>query len=130
MYVLDTNTVSYFFRGQGQVAQRLLGTAPREIAIPSIVLYEIEAGIAKSPQNKSRRRQLSIFVAQVLVIPFAEAEARSSALIRSQLEKKGQTIGPYDILIGGTALANSAILATHNTREFGRIKGLKIEDWY
>lgn len=130
MYALDTNTVSYFFRGQGQVAKRLLRTPPREIAIPSIVLYEIAAGIARSPHGKSRRRQLDMFVSQVEVIPFGDREARTSALIRSQLESKGQSIGAYDILIGGTALANDAILVTHNTREFGRIKGLKVQDWF
>ena len=50
--------------------------------------------------------------------------------IRIDLEEKGIPIGPYDILIAGIALSNKGILVTHNTKEFERIEGLKIEDWY
>ena len=57
-------------------------------------------------------------------------EAKISAQIRVQLEKKGSPIGPFDILIAGTALSNRATLVTHNVKEFGRIKNLSIEDWY
>jgi len=62
--------------------------------------------------------------------PFGQKEAESAARIREQLEKKGTPIGPYDILIGGTALCIHATLVTHNLKEFKRIKDLHVIDWY
>lgn len=57
-------------------------------------------------------------------------EAKFSAAVRTELEKTGTPIDPLDILIGGTALSHQSILVTHNTKEFGRINRLRIEDWY
>jgi len=49
--------------------------------------------------------------------------------IRANLEKKGTPIGPYDLLIAAIAMRHNLIVITHNTREFSRINGLKLEDW-
>ena len=129
-YVLDTNTLIYFFKGMGDVAQRLLSSPPEQIAIPAIVLYELEVGIAKSKNARRRRKQLDAFVEIVPVLNFGKAEARAAAGIRAWLENRGTPIGPLDILIAATAHAHSATLVTHNTQEFGRVKGLKLEDWF
>lgn len=51
-------------------------------------------------------------------------------MIKANLESKGTRIGPHDIFIAGTALSNNATLVTHNTKQFRRVKGLNIEDWY
>lgn len=130
MYVLDTNTLIYFFKGMGNVAENFLATSPREISIPSIVLYEIELGIAKSSSPKKRQAQLKEMCSLVKVLQFGVEEARLSALIRAQLEKKGTPIGAYDVLIAGTALAHQGILITNNTKEFSRVPKLNIENWY
>ena len=130
MYVLDTNTLIYFFKGLGNVAQNLWQRSPQEIKIPAIVLFELEVGIAKSTSPKKRAGQLKELTSRVQVLPFGDQEARSAAMIRVQLEKKGTPIGPFDILIAGTAQANHATLVTHNTAEFARIKNIRLEDWY
>jgi tRNA(fMet)-specific endonuclease VapC len=130
MYVLDTNTLIYFFKGIGNVSKKLLSTSPKEIAIPSIVLFELEVGIAKSSLPEKRQNQLKEICALVEVLSFGEQEARIAALIRAQLEIKGIPIGPYDLLIAGTAKANQGILVTNNTKEFSRVLDLKIENWY
>ena len=130
MYVLDTNTLIYFFKGEGRVARNLLGKAPRDIAVPSIVLFELELGIAKSSSPARRREQLAEFVSLVEVLDFTAREARCAAAIRAELERRGEPIGPFDTLIGGTALAAQAVLVTHNLKEFGRINGLRVEDWF
>jgi tRNA(fMet)-specific endonuclease VapC len=130
MYMLDTNTVSYFFKGKGRVGERLLAVPPHRVSIPAVVLYEIESGIRKSPEARVRRRQLAALVSAVTVAPFGKNEAASAAEIRVALEGRGTPIRPYDVLIAGTALANKAILVTHNTKEFGRIPGIVLEDWY
>ena len=129
-FVLDTNTLIYFFKGQGNVAQHLLATPPTEIGVPSIVLYELEVGIAKSKSPQKRKNQLQDFAALVHIIPFGSPEAQTAAAIRVKLEKKGNPIGPYDVLIAACALANHCTLITHNKEEFNRIEGLKVEDWF
>ncbi len=130
MYILDTNTLIYFFKGMGNVPSKLLATSPKEIAIPSIVLYELEYGIAKSNSPRKRQAQLNEICSVVEVLPFNSQEARCSALIRANLEKKGTPIGPYDLLIAGTAVAYQGILVTNNTKEFNRVPDLKLENWY
>ena len=130
MWVLDTNTLIYFFKGEGNVAKEILARSPSDIGIPSIVLYELEVGIAKSTSPRKRMGQLEELTAVVQTLPFGVAEARVSAGIRSSLEKKGKPIGPNDVLIAGTAKACNATLVTRNTREFKRVQGLVLEDWY
>ena len=130
MYILDTNTLIYFFKGIGNVSTRLLQTPPRSIGIPAIVLFELEVGIAKSSSPKKRRLQLENLTATVNILPFSHEEVKFAAAIRVDLENRGKPIGPYDVLIAGTALANKGVLVTHNTSEFVRIKGLQLEDWY
>ncbi len=130
MYVLDTNTLIYYFKVAGNVAKRLLTVPPKDIAIPTIVLYELEVGIAKSTSPRKRRNQLQSFITVVNILSFGPDEAKSAASIRVKLEKKGISIGPYDILIAAVALSNKFVLVTHNTDEFRRIEGLQLEDWY
>lgn len=130
MYALDTNSVIYFFKGMGRVAQRLLSKPPREIALPVIVLYELEVGIAKSAAPERRREQLEELVRRVTVLPFGVEEAATTARIRALLEKMGTPIGPLDFLIAGTALHHRATLVTHNQKEFGRVASLVLEDWF
>jgi tRNA(fMet)-specific endonuclease VapC len=130
MFALDTNSLIHFFKGQGRVGENLLSTPPSDIGVPSIVLYELEVGIAKSSFPKERRMQLAELVDLVNLLPFGEAEARATAELRAALEKLGKPIGPIDTLIAGTAIANRALLVTHNTSEFSRVSGLKVVDWY
>jgi tRNA(fMet)-specific endonuclease VapC len=129
-YILDTNTLIYFFKGVGKVKDRLLSIPPSEIAVPTIVLFEMELGIAKSSSPRKRTGQLKDFTSLVTLIPFGAAEAKAAAQIRAKLEKKGIPIGPYDVLIAACAKANDLILVTHNLKEFKRIEGLRCEDWY
>jgi len=130
VYLLDTNTLIYFFKGIGDVANILLSKAPKDIFIPAIVLYELEVGIAKSTKPKKRAIQLGSLISRVKIVSFGAQEAKVAATIRAELESNGTPIGPYDILIAGTALSNNATLVTHNTKEFKRVKSLNIEDWY
>ncbi len=130
MYVLDTNTLIYYFKGQGQVAQNLARFSPQEVAIPTIVLFELQVGIAKSNSPEKRTQQLQQLLSRVNLIPFDRDAALSAATIRAQLEQKGMPIGPIDVLIAGTAVALQATLITHNVSEFSRISGLAIADWY
>jgi tRNA(fMet)-specific endonuclease VapC len=130
MYLLDTNTVIYFFKAIGNVADRLLSYSPRQIGLPVVVVYELETGIAKSTQPDKRRAQLDDLLNSVTVFPFNLIEAKTTAVLRAMLEQVGTPMGPLDTLIAGTVLTHQAVLVTHNTREFSRVPGLRLEDWY
>ena len=130
MFALDTNTVIHFFKGAGNVASAVLARPPHEIAQPAPVLLEVEIGILGSANPARKREQFSEFLGSVTILPLDKYAAEVAARVRMQLEKTGRGIGPMDTLIAGVALAHSATLVTHNTKEFGRVKGLRIEDWY
>ncbi|MHB8254824.1 MAG: PIN domain-containing protein [Acidiferrobacter sp.] len=130
MVVLDTNILIYFFRGQGRVAENLLATPPKEVAIPAVSVYELEVGIAKSAQPAKRRRQFDELLETITVLPFDKGAAAAAARVRSTLEKAGRPIGPLDTLIAGITLAQQATLVTHNMREFKRVPNLMLIDWY
>lgn len=130
MFLLDTNTLIYFFKGQGRVAERLLATSPQQLAVSTITLHELETGLLKSVDATTRRRQLAAFVSAAQVWDFDQAAATASAEIRAELEVIGRPIGPLDNLIAGTARGRSATLVTRNLGEFSRIPGLAVIDWY
>ena len=130
MYVLDTNTLIYYFKGQGQVAQNLANVSPQEIAVSTIVYFELQVGIAQSTSPAKRTQQLQQLLSRVNLIPFDGDAALAAATIRAQLEQQGTPIGPIDVLIAGVAVALEATLITHNVNEFSRISGLAVADWY
>jgi tRNA(fMet)-specific endonuclease VapC len=130
VFALDTNTLIYFFKGIGRVGEHLRDTSPQEVGIPSVVLYEFEVGVALSRQRENRRRALDSLLQVIRVLPFDEVAARAAASVRRTLEQAGSPIGPLDTLIAGTAIAHSVLLVTHNAREFGRVRGLKMVDWF
>ncbi|MEG4197227.1 type II toxin-antitoxin system VapC family toxin [Microcoleus sp. Pol12A5] len=127
---MDTNTLIYYFKGQGQVAQNLANVSPQEIVVSTIVFFEWQVGIAKSNSPAKRTQQLQQFLSRVNVIPFDRDAALAAATIRAQLEQQGTPIGPMDVLIAGTAVALQATLVTHNVKEFSRVSELAIVDWY
>lgn len=114
MYVLDTNTLIYYFKGQGQVAQNIASISPQEIIVSTIVLFELQVGIAKSTSPAKRTQQLQQLLSRVNLVPFDRDAAFAAAIIRAQLEKQGTPIGSIDVLIAGTAVALQATLVTHN----------------
>lgn len=129
-YLLDTNTVIYFFKGMGQVAEHLLAKQAEQLAISSVTLYELKVGILKSNNPNKRIDQLERLLRFIAVIPFDAACAHHTAVIRASLEQAGTPIGPYDLQIAGTAIAHQYILVTHNTKEFARISGIMLDDWF
>jgi tRNA(fMet)-specific endonuclease VapC len=129
-FVLDTNTVIDYFKGSGKVADRLWRVPPREIALPAIAAYEVWVGVLGSRNAKQREVQYEQFLSVVDVIAFDSAVSRQAAQIRVALERRGESIGPLDTLIAATALACGATLVTRNVDEFGRVAGLKVENWH
>ena len=130
MYLLDTNIISYWMRGDKRVIGRIKKHAPADLSLSAITLAEILYGIEKSPMKK-KERQLKIKKISSLLdlYSFDEAAAVKYATIRAQLERKGMVISEGDTQIASIAMANKLTVVTHNVKEFGRIGKLTVEDW-
>jgi len=126
--LLDTNILIHYLKGHERVVSLLQNASPREIAVPCVVVYEIEYGTLKIVSSR-RRSIVDQLLAGIDQVPFDGEAALESARIRVDLETRGLSIGPLDLLIAGTAVSRGATLATNNTKEFSRIKGLRLADW-
>lgn len=129
-YLLDTNTCIRFINGRAPNIRIRLSAQPLAIvAVSSITKAEMFYGSAKSQlPEKSLNQQLE-FLQTLHSLPFDDLAASQYGPLRATLEKHGTPISANDMLIAAIALANDLILVTHNTAEFARIPGLKIEDW-
>lgn len=129
-YLLDTNILVYAYQNRGACRQRLDSQDPAQVHLCAINVFEIERGIAKSTRPQALRLFLSDALARYPLKPLDTQAAQRAGQLRAQLEREGQPIGPYDLLIAGTALAHGLTLVTHNTAEFSRVPGLRLEDWF
>jgi tRNA(fMet)-specific endonuclease VapC len=130
LFALDTNTVSYFLRDQGRVTERFFEVGRTAIALPAVVVYELQYGAGRAAAPRSLVARLDEFLANVRVLPFDRDAAQAAARVRLALERAGASIGPADVLVAGSALAHHATLVTRNVTEFRRVPGLRVVDWY
>ena len=130
MYLLDTNTLIYFFRREGRVADRLKSVPPGELFIPTVVLFELEHGVLRSTKPAIQRQGIDAALQTHTVLDFDYACAKSAAWIKHTLEVAGTPISHYDQLIAGIALTHDLTVVTRNTREFTRVPGLRVVNWY
>jgi len=127
-HMLDTNTVSFVFKNQGRVAQRLLSLKPSAICISAITVGELRYG-AKTRQSKKLHALIDRFLAPFTVAAFGEAEAARYGELYAALERKGTRIGELDTQIAAHALTLGVTLVTNNDRHFSQVAGLRVEDW-
>jgi len=127
--LLDTNVVIHYLKGGPGIVTRIQSTSRGELAIPAIVVYELEYGALRSKFPARRRRDLEAGLEQIQHVPFDSAAARAAASIRVELERRGTTIRPLDMPIAGTAVSRAATLATNNAAEFARVPGSRVVDW-
>lgn len=129
-FLLDTNICIYIMnRRPPQVAERFAQYPPDAIGLSSVTLGELGYGVEKS-RSSHNRRVLESFVAPLEVVSFSPEAAWRYGEVRSTLERLGTPIGALDTLIAAHALALGLALVTHNTREFERVEGLRVENWF
>ncbi len=130
MFLLDTNVCIRILNGSSPpVAARLQATNPAEVRLSAVVKAELLYGARKSTRIDDNLRLLRRFFTPFVSLPFDDRCAEEAGLIRLDLERSGRPIGPNDLLIAASARAHDLVLVTHNSREFGRIPGLRVEDW-
>jgi tRNA(fMet)-specific endonuclease VapC len=132
-YLIDTNACIALMNGsEANVRRRFQRAVARKgtILLSSIVAFELWYGVSKSQRTDSNTQRLETFFAGPLEWTlFDEDDARVAGAIRAELEAVGQPIGAYDVLLAAQARRRGATLVTSNAKEFGRVRGLKWEDW-
>ena len=127
-YLLDTNAIIALLNDTTSlIARRVRRHAPRDFGVSAGVIHELYYGAFKSQRVEQNVARVDAL--QFSVLEFDEEDARQAGQIRAHLASKGTPIGPYDVLIAGQARARELTLVTHNTSEFQRVPGLKVEDW-
>jgi tRNA(fMet)-specific endonuclease VapC len=129
-YLLDTNTCIRYINGRSLAIRHKLPTIPaREIVVCSVVRGELAFGAARSQTPEASAAKQERFLRPYATLLYDDAAAREYGRIRAHLENAGTPIGPYDMQIAAIAVVHNLIVVTHNTKEFGRLPWLKIEDW-
>ena len=129
-YLLDTNTCIRYLNGRSEsIANRLHQLQEGEAGVCSVVKAEMLFGAMRSHRIEQTMNEQQAFFALFESLAFDDAAATQYARVRVDLSARGVPIGGNDLFIAAIALANDLILVTHNTREFGRVADLKVEDW-
>ncbi len=127
-YLLDVGAVIALLKDTtSNAARRAREEKPGDMAMSAIVAHELFYGAFKS--RRAARNVALVDALQFVVLEFDKEDAREAGRLRALLAAKGTPIGPYDVLIAGQAMARNMILVTHNTSEFERVPGLRVEDW-
>ncbi|BDA80258.1 twitching motility protein PilT [Leptospira kobayashii] len=129
-YLLDTNICIYIINKRPEaVLKKFKKISLDNIFISSITEFELRYGVEKSQRHEQNLRILEDFLGYLNIISFDGNDSNVAANVRTRLEKKGEVIGPYDLLIASQAISRELILVTNNEKEFKRIKEIQLENW-
>ena len=129
-YMLDTNTCINLIKHRPSTIKRKLSSIPiGQVAISNIVAAELWYGVENSQKKKENEAALNDFLKYIDVLDWPKKAAKLYGKIRSGLKKRGTPIGAMDLLIAVHGLFLDTTLVADNTREFGHVPGLRIENW-
>ena len=130
VYMLDTDISSYIMkRSNDRVLQQLQMVPVSAVCISAITKSELMYGVEVSPRRQRDQAALDVFLRHVQVMDFPGEAALDYASIRADLKTRGTMIGANDLLIAAHSRYLGLTLVTNNTREFGRVERLKVENW-
>jgi tRNA(fMet)-specific endonuclease VapC len=135
LYILDTDTLSLLQQRHPRVSQQRRARPPSDVAITVISVEEQLSGWYTALRKARRPDDLALAyqsladtvhsLAQLTILPFTTAAiARSQQLIGLRLN-----VRRMDLRIAAIVLEHGGTLVTRNTRDFGRVPGLVLEDW-
>lgn len=130
-YLLDTNILIALSKPipDSPLSRWLQRCPASDLVLSSVVLAEIEYGIAKSTRQAHNRQVFDAIVQGFRIEAFDQTASRCYGSLRAELERRGQLIGPNDLMIAAHALALDLTLVTDHTGEFSRVAGLRVENW-
>jgi tRNA(fMet)-specific endonuclease VapC len=127
--MLDTNLCIRVLRDRPAGLRQRFNAEAASLCISTVTLAELLYGAEKSGRPVERRREVEGFAARLDILPFDAEAAGHYAEIRADLERRGQVIGAYDMMIAAHARSRGLIVVTGNLDEFARIAALRTEDW-
>jgi tRNA(fMet)-specific endonuclease VapC len=129
-YMLDTDTCSYIMRRSPDAVLKKLAKVPvSDVCISVITKSELLFGVEVSPKRRQDEAALEAFLRHVEVLDFSDNAFSHYAKIRADLKFRGAMIGANDLLIAAHARSLNLTLITNNSREFGRVRNLSIDNW-
>ena len=128
-YLLDTNLCIRVLRDKPAGLRPRFNAEADALSISDVVLYELLYGAERSARPAANRQEVERFAARLSVLPFDDDAAAHTAEIRATLDRCGNIIGPYDLMIAGHARSRGLVVVTGNRNEFDRVDGLRTEDW-
>ena len=128
-YMLDTDTCIYTINRKPPHLKRLFNAHIGQLCISSVTWGELICGAEKSQAIERNLQQLEGFGARLEILSFDEGAAVQFGQVKAELEKQGNIIGAYDMMIAGHARSEGLILVTNNQNEFMRVAGLRTENW-
>lgn len=128
-YLLDTNLCIRVLRDRPQGLRTRFNIEAGSLCISTVVLMELLHGAGKSARPIDNRREVERFAARLDVLAFDADAAAHAGEIRTALERAGQVIGAYDLMIAGHARSRGLVVVTGHLSEFRRVEGLRCEDW-
>ena len=128
-YLLDTDTCIGVLRQRRGMVERMSRLVPADCAVSMVTVYELFCGLGKAHDPAKERQKIERFLAAIIELPLDRSSAGAAGKVRVKLERQGNPIGPYDLLIAGQALAGGRTLVTNNVREFRRVDGLSLQSW-
>lgn len=129
MYLLDTNTIIYCLKGHPAAEKNLRAHLYDPIKISIITLMELYYGAYKSEKMESNLAKIKMFENSVEIIPLGKESVDVFAIYKAKLERSGNRLDDFDLIIAACALSHNLVLVTNNEKHFRRIEGLKIENW-
>lgn len=128
MYMLDTNTVSYFFRQEPTVVKKLQQLNPEMVCISSVTAAELFYGVKKR-NNQKLSDFLTTFLSAITVLDWDYQAAEVYGQLRADMEREGTIMGVQDQMIGAHALAAECVLVSSD-KAFQLIPNLVLENWW
>ena len=130
IYMLDTDISSYIMkRSHAAVLRKLQTIAVADVCISAITKAELAYGVEVSPRKQQDQTALDAYLRHVAVLDFPSDAAVDYGVIRGDLKSRGMLIGGNDLLIAAHARCLGLTLVSNISREFGRVSGLKLENW-
>lgn len=128
-YMLDTDICIFAMRERSPSLRERFRSVADQLCMSSVTLAELLYGAEKSSQRLRNLEVVESFSARLEILLFGEKAAAHYGQIRAELERTGRRAGAYDMMIGGHARSEGLVMVTNNLREFGRMQGLRVEDW-
>ena len=129
-YILDTDTMIYFLKGQKSVVERMAALTSDELATTIINHTELLFGAFNSAKKQDNLKKIEAFLEHIQILPFCAQASFIFAEQKAKLKQQGNMIADMDLMIASITVKNNSILVTNNTRHFDRINKLQLENWY